>query len=61
LEAQIIAEMRLPGAARELRSGRKPLVSIPRSQQRAYNLAVIGGGITGLTSAVAGITKPEMH
>jgi oxygen-dependent protoporphyrinogen oxidase len=51
--------MRLPGIARGLRSGRKPLVSIPRSHRRAYNLAVVGGGITGLTSAWQASRDPK--
>ena len=31
--------------------GRRPLVSLLSTQRRAYNAAVIGGGITGLTAA----------
>jgi oxygen-dependent protoporphyrinogen oxidase len=34
-------------------------VSIPRSQRRAYNLAVVGGGITGLTSAWQASQNPK--
>lgn len=43
--------MRLPGVSRGLQAGQKPLVSLLRPQRRAYRAAVIGGGITGLTSA----------
>ena len=51
--------MRLTGATRELRSGRATLVSTLRSQRRAYNLAVVGGGITGLTSAWLASHNPK--
>ncbi|KAJ5125991.1 uncharacterized protein N7443_009031 [Penicillium atrosanguineum] len=51
--------MRLTGAAREIRPGHKALVSILRSQRRAYNLAVVGGGITGLTSAWLASHNPK--
>lgn len=54
-----VAEMRLPGVSRGLRPGRKPLVSIPRSHRRAYNLAVVGGGITGLTSVWQASHDPQ--
>lgn len=46
-----IAEMRSLCISKGLRVGRRPLVSLLSTQRRAYNAAVIGGGITGLTAA----------
>jgi oxygen-dependent protoporphyrinogen oxidase len=43
--------MRLLCASNGLRSRQRPLISAIRGQQRAYNAAVIGAGITGLTAA----------
>ncbi|KAJ5168899.1 uncharacterized protein N7482_004493 [Penicillium canariense] len=43
--------MRLLCASNGLRSTHRALVSATRYQQRAYNAAVIGAGITGLTAA----------
>ncbi|KAJ5155171.1 hypothetical protein N7492_007974 [Penicillium capsulatum] len=41
--------MRTPCISKSLRIGRRSLASLP-TQQRAYNAAVVGGGITGLTA-----------
>ncbi|KAJ5669466.1 hypothetical protein N7462_010536 [Penicillium macrosclerotiorum] len=43
--------MRSLRVSKGLRHSQKPLISVARCQQRAYNAAVIGGGITGLTAA----------
>lgn len=43
--------LRLSGVSRGFKSGQKPLVSLLRPQRRAYRVAIIGGGITGLMSA----------
>lgn len=51
--------MRLPGVSRGLRTGRSPLVSVVRPQRREYRVAVIGGGITGLTSAIQLLQDPQ--
>lgn len=41
----------LPRVSKGLRLGRRPLLAAITCQRRAYNVAVVGGGITGLTAA----------
>ncbi|OQE23186.1 hypothetical protein PENSTE_c009G06841 [Penicillium steckii] len=43
--------MPVPCIPNGLRVGRQPFLTAIRSQRRAYNVAVVGGGITGLTAA----------
>lgn len=59
LPLAFVVEMRLPGVSRGFRAGRNPLVSVLRHQRRDYRAAVIGGGITGLTSALQLSTDPQ--
>ncbi|KAF3389407.1 Protoporphyrinogen oxidase [Penicillium rolfsii] len=51
--------MRLLCASNGLRSKQRPLVSAIHGQQRAYNAAVIGAGVTGLTAAWQLAQDPE--
>lgn len=46
-----LVEMPVPCIPNGLRVGRQPFLTAIRSQRRAYNVAVVGGGITGLTAA----------
>lgn len=59
LSLAFVEEMRLPGVAKGLQAGHKPLVSVLRSQRRAYRAAIIGGGVTGLTSAFQLLHDPK--
>jgi oxygen-dependent protoporphyrinogen oxidase len=43
--------MPLPYISNGIRARTRPLISAITSQRRAYNVAVVGGGITGLTAA----------
>ncbi|KAJ5584318.1 uncharacterized protein N7459_004118 [Penicillium hispanicum] len=51
--------MPLPCISSGLRFARRPPISFLRSQQRTYNVAVLGGGITGLTAAWRLSEDPE--
>jgi len=46
-----LVEMPVSCIPNGLRTGRRPFITAIRSHRRAYNVAVVGGGITGLTAA----------